>query len=149
MAIATKAITARNSPMSRTRRLERFKLGLPESCDRWQHCSTGERRRDYTKGLGPLGRFGRKSCLTQGDSQGLVFLTYAIRTAPIGTRERARPLPDGPLSWCLDVQPETDLSWLPMLLSLSLTWPPMKIRETMATIAMSPRMSAYSARPWP
>src|SRR4051812_30875585 len=28
-------------------------------------------------------------------------------------------------------------------------WPPRKIRATIATIAMSARISAYSARPWP
>ena len=38
----TKAMTARNTPTSRTSRFERFKLGLPGSCDRWQHCSTGQ-----------------------------------------------------------------------------------------------------------
>ena len=43
----------------------------------------------------------------------------------------------------------TDSSVLPTMLSLSLIWVPRKSSATMATIAMSARMSAYSARPWP
>ena len=39
-------------------------------CDRWHHSSTGPEPRDYTKGLGPLGGNGRKSCTAQGILQG-------------------------------------------------------------------------------
>src|SRR5258706_8364777 len=91
MAMPTKAMTARNTPTSRTSRLERFKLGLPESCDRWQHCSTGERRRDYTNGLGPLGGFGRKPCTLQGGSQGARGDAAVIRTTPDHPKRKARP----------------------------------------------------------
>ena len=52
--IPTKATIARKTPMSRTSRLDRFKLILPDEwCDRWHHSSTAQRARDYTKGLGP------------------------------------------------------------------------------------------------
>ena len=55
--IPTKATIARKTPTSRTSRFERFKLILPDEwCDRWHHSSTAQRARDYTKGLGPLGR---------------------------------------------------------------------------------------------
>src|SRR4051812_17452114 len=52
--IATNATAARKTPTSRINRFERFKCVLPEPCDRWHHCSSGQRRRDYTNGLGPL-----------------------------------------------------------------------------------------------
>src|SRR5438045_1509203 len=68
-AIPTNATTARNTPMSRTRRFERFKLDLPEPCDRWHHCSIEQTACDYTNGLGPLERIGRKTRTKQGDSQ--------------------------------------------------------------------------------
>ena len=55
--IPTKATIARKTPTSRTSRFDRFKLILPDEwCDRWHHSSTAQRARDYTKGLGPLGR---------------------------------------------------------------------------------------------
>src|SRR5258705_13364976 len=58
-------------------------------CDRWHHCSTGQRRRDYTKGLGPLGRFGRKPSVLKGVPQG-------CRNGPFGTgRRTARPVRTG------------------------------------------------------
>src|SRR5947207_4533273 len=81
-AIPTNAMTARNTPTSRTSRFERFKFGLPESCDRWQHCSTGERPRDYTNGLGPLGGFSRQRRTAHGDSQGPRNRTEGDRTTP-------------------------------------------------------------------
>src|SRR6185295_2893901 len=90
-AIATNATTARNTPMSRTSRFERFKIGLPEPCDRWQHCSIARRRRDYTNGLGPLGRFGRKPRTTQGESQGRVVRNNGVRIRPV-RRRTARPM---------------------------------------------------------
>src|SRR3954470_17863963 len=68
--IPTNAMTARNTPTSRTSGFERFKLGLPEPCDRWHHCSTGLGARDYTNGLGPLGGNGRIPRTAQGSSQG-------------------------------------------------------------------------------
>src|SRR5580765_271924 len=80
-------------PTSRTSRLERFKGGSPGVvCDRWHHCSTARRRRDYTKGLGPLGRFGRKPSVLKGAPQG-------CRNGP--GRDTKRPLrsPGGVVFW--------------------------------------------------
>src|SRR5580765_2395182 len=57
-------------------------------CDRWHHCSTGQRRRDYTKGLGPLGRFGRKPSVLKGVPQGCpegLFRTGRRTARPVRT----------------------------------------------------------------
>jgi hypothetical protein len=99
--------------MSRTRRLERFKLDLPETCDRWQHCSTAREPRDYTKGLGPLGRIGRISCVPQGDSQGSPERFRAANEGGPSVSGRAAGRPQKVRYW-------TDWSVLPMTLSLSL-----------------------------
>src|SRR5678815_4171847 len=57
-------------------------------CDRWHHCSTARKRRDYTKGLVPLGRFGRKPCVLQGCPQG-------CRIDPLTRMQTARPVRTG------------------------------------------------------
>ena len=57
-------------------------------------------------------------------------------------RRRSRPTPSG-LTCC---RPQTDL---PTVLRILLTWPPRKMRATIATMAIRARISAYSARPWP
>ena len=95
--IPTNATTARNTPMSRTRRFERFKLGLPEPCDRWHHCSSAHEARDYTNGLGPLGRIGRKPRVRKVIRK-VAYATFAARQrAPAGHERTARPeSPDGP-----------------------------------------------------
>ncbi len=86
----TKATMARKTPTSRTSRLERFKLVLPDEiwCDRWHHSSTASEPRDYTKGLGPLGGNGRKSSVSQGTLQGW-GVAGAPRTGRADTVHRA------------------------------------------------------------
>ena len=55
--IRTNATTAKNTPMSRIRRLERFKVESPGSrVTGGTTVAPRTRPRDYTKGLGPLGR---------------------------------------------------------------------------------------------
>src|SRR5450759_2417819 len=73
--------------------------------------------------------------------------------APDGESARSAPiLYNGTLGPPLG--PETDHAAcsqtdFPTVLRILLTWLPRKIRATMATIAISARMSAYSASPWP
>ena len=70
--IPTKATIARKTPTSKTSRFERFKLVLPrrDGVTGGTTLAPPKSRRDYTKGLGPLGRNGRKSCTLQGRLQG-------------------------------------------------------------------------------
>ncbi len=70
-------------------------------CDRWHHSSTAQRRRDYTKGLGPLGGKDRKSCTPQGSLQGCGSVPLVARPATTrwvvrgGTKKTAAG-PEGP-----------------------------------------------------
>ena len=69
--IPTKATIARKTPTSRTSQFERFKLVLPEECvTGGTTLAPAQKPRDYTKGLGPLGGNGRKSCSVKGKLQG-------------------------------------------------------------------------------
>src|SRR5207253_9282049 len=67
-------------PDEQDKPIRALQVGSPgRMCDRWHHSSSGAKPRDYTKGLGPLGRKCRIASRMQGTLQGAAGDVYRTR----------------------------------------------------------------------